>query len=173
MILVNISAVGTSTTFTLIPVSSSHFGPEKSSGSKDCRPASQTMVMVVPAYCLAAATARSAALSADAEAAQPRLAPTRMLAKVRLPKIFIASSPFGGVPDRAGLPRLSLMVTHRTCGYHNLLTARLLPSSRRIACRLALGIAVEARIEKGEPLDRTRLEQAFDRGGEDLVMRRR
>ena len=32
MILVNISAVATSTTLTLMPVSSSHFGPEKFSG---------------------------------------------------------------------------------------------------------------------------------------------
>jgi hypothetical protein len=49
MILVNISAVGTSTTLTLQPVACSHFGPEKLSGSSDCRPASQTIVMVFPA----------------------------------------------------------------------------------------------------------------------------
>ena len=47
MILVNISAVETSMTFTLQPVSSSHLGPEKFLGSRDCRPASQTMVMVL------------------------------------------------------------------------------------------------------------------------------
>ena len=63
MILVNISAVETSMTFTLQPVSSSHFGPEKFLGSSDCRPASQTMVMVLPAQIfLAASTARWAAL---------------------------------------------------------------------------------------------------------------
>ena len=66
MILVNISAVGTSITFTLQPVSCSHFGPEKFFGSSDCRPASQTMVMVLPAQIfLAASTARCAALWAD------------------------------------------------------------------------------------------------------------
>ena len=62
----NISAVGTSITLTLMPVSSSHFGPEKFSGSSDCSPASQTIVIVVPAYFFAAATARPAAVSAMA-----------------------------------------------------------------------------------------------------------
>src|SRR3546814_7519752 len=56
MILVNISSVGTSTTLTLMPVSSSHLGPEKLSGSSACSPASQTMVISVPAYCFAAST---------------------------------------------------------------------------------------------------------------------
>ena len=61
MILVNIWSVGTSTTLTLIPVSFSHFGPEYFSGSSDCSPASQTMLISVPAYFLAASTATSAA----------------------------------------------------------------------------------------------------------------
>ena len=67
----NISAVGTSITLTLMPVSSFHFGPEKFSGSSDCSPASQTIVISVPAYCLAASTARSAALWAIACALTP------------------------------------------------------------------------------------------------------
>src|SRR5215813_13517410 len=71
MILVNISAVATSTTLTLIPVSFSHIGPEKLRGSSDCSPASHTIVMVEPEYFLASLTARSAAESAQAEAAQP------------------------------------------------------------------------------------------------------
>src|SRR5262249_52151454 len=71
MILVNISAVATSTTLTLIPVSFSHIGPEKLSGSSDCSPASHTIVMVEPEYFLASLTARSAAEPARAEAAQP------------------------------------------------------------------------------------------------------
>src|SRR5882672_9773035 len=67
MILVNISAVGTSTTLTLHPVSFSHIGPEKLSGSSDCSPASQTMVMVFPAQIfLAASAAVLAALCAPA-----------------------------------------------------------------------------------------------------------
>src|SRR5256885_16141462 len=45
-----------------MPVSFSHIGPEKFFGSSDCRPASQTMLMVVPLYCCAALTAVSAAL---------------------------------------------------------------------------------------------------------------
>src|SRR5258706_10921171 len=57
MILVNISAVGTSTTLTLHPVSFSHIGPEKLSGSSDWSPASQTMVMVLPAQIFLAASA--------------------------------------------------------------------------------------------------------------------
>src|SRR5215212_6382661 len=68
MILVNISAVCTSTTLTLIPVSSSHFGPEKFSGSSAWRPASQTMVTVLPLYFCASRTAISAAVSAIAAA---------------------------------------------------------------------------------------------------------
>src|SRR5262252_4815417 len=65
MILVNISAVGTSTTLTLHPVSFSHSGPEKLSGSSDCSPASQTIVIVLPAQIfLAASTAVFAALCA-------------------------------------------------------------------------------------------------------------
>ena len=72
MILVNISAVGTSITFTLQPVSCSHFGPEKFFGSSDCSPASQTMVMVLPAQIfLAASTARCAAFWAAAVFAAP------------------------------------------------------------------------------------------------------
>src|SRR5262249_2407695 len=67
MILVNISAVGTSITFTLQPVSCSHLGPEKFFGSSDCRPASQTMVTVFPAQTfLAASTAFCAGLGAGA-----------------------------------------------------------------------------------------------------------
>src|SRR5215475_9757063 len=69
MILVNISAVGTSTTLILQPVACSHFGPEKLSGSSDCRPASHTMVTVLPAQIfLAASTALCAALCAAAPA---------------------------------------------------------------------------------------------------------
>src|SRR5215216_5564434 len=68
MILVNISAVCTSTTLTLMPVSSSHFGPEKFSGSSAWRPASQTMVTVLPLYFCASRTAISAAVSAIAAA---------------------------------------------------------------------------------------------------------
>jgi hypothetical protein len=71
MIFVNISAVATSTTLTSMPVSSFHFGPEKLSGSSACKPASHTIVMVVPEYFLASFTARSAALSAHAAAVQP------------------------------------------------------------------------------------------------------
>src|SRR5262252_7141549 len=75
MILVNISAVGTSITFTLQPVSCSHLGPEKFFGSSDCRPASQTMVTVLPAQIfLAASTAVCAALCADAAPPQIRVA---------------------------------------------------------------------------------------------------
>src|SRR5262252_3230525 len=71
MILVNISAVGTSTTLTLHPVSFSHNGPEKFSGSSDCSPASQTMVMVLPAQIfLAASAAVLAALWACATPAE-------------------------------------------------------------------------------------------------------
>src|SRR6185503_12250087 len=64
MILVNISAVGTSTTLTLQPVACSHLGPEKFFGSSDCRPASQTIVIVLPPWHsgLAASTATCAAL---------------------------------------------------------------------------------------------------------------
>src|SRR5215475_423651 len=75
MILVNISAVGTSITFTLQPVSCSHLGPEKFFGSSDCRPASQTMVTVLPAQIfLAASTAFCAAPCADAVPLQLRVA---------------------------------------------------------------------------------------------------
>src|SRR4249920_2899394 len=64
MILVNISAVGTSTTLILQPVACSHFGPEKFFGSSDCSPASQTIVIVLPPWHsgLAASTATCAAL---------------------------------------------------------------------------------------------------------------
>jgi hypothetical protein len=69
--LVNISAVGTSMTFTLMPVSS-HRGPEKFNGSSAWRPASQRMVISVPAYCLAASTAAWAAW-ARARRGKPRI----------------------------------------------------------------------------------------------------
>src|SRR5262245_48507558 len=73
MILVNISAVGTSTTLTLQPVACSHFGPEKFRGSSDWSPASHTMVMVLPAQIfLAASAARCAALCASATAVHTR-----------------------------------------------------------------------------------------------------
>src|SRR5262249_20758943 len=79
MILVNISAVGTSITLILQPVSCSHLGPEKLSGSSDCRPASQTMVTVLPAQIfLAASTAVCAALCADAAPPQTRVAAARI-----------------------------------------------------------------------------------------------
>src|SRR5262245_49797739 len=45
-----------------MPVNFSHFGPEKFSGSRDCSPASHTMLISVPEYFLAASTARSAAV---------------------------------------------------------------------------------------------------------------
>src|SRR5262245_57558893 len=70
MILVNISAVATSTTLTLMPVAYSHIGHEKLGGSSDCRPASHTIVVVVPEYFLASLTARSAADWAQAVAVQ-------------------------------------------------------------------------------------------------------
>ena len=57
----NISAVGTSITLTEIPVSSFHLGPEKFSGSSAWSPASQTMLISSPLYCLAASTAVCAA----------------------------------------------------------------------------------------------------------------
>src|SRR6185436_15511641 len=73
MILVNISAVGTSTTFTLQAVSFSQSGPENCVGSSDCRPASQTIVMVLPLQIfLAASTAFCAALCALATPAQAK-----------------------------------------------------------------------------------------------------
>src|SRR5215510_11547531 len=79
MILVNISAVGTSMTFTLQPVSCSHLGPEKFFGSSDCRPASQTMVTVLPAQIfLAASTAFCAALCAAAAPLQINVAAARI-----------------------------------------------------------------------------------------------
>src|SRR5262245_42570112 len=88
MILVNISAVGTSTTLILQPVSFSHGGPEKLSGSSDCRPASQTMVMVLPPVhsFFAASTAVLAALCAKApplaaSVAAASNAPTSQLAR--------------------------------------------------------------------------------------------
>src|SRR5262245_10351177 len=78
MILVNISAVGTSTTLILQPVACSHFGPEKFFGSSDCRPASHTMVTVLPAQIfLAASTAFCAALCAGAALLQIRVAAAR------------------------------------------------------------------------------------------------
>src|SRR5690242_5865043 len=81
MILVNISAVGTSTTLILHPVSCSHFGPEKLSGSSDCRPASHTMVTVLPAQIfLAASTALCAALCA---LARPEKAKAAMASNAR------------------------------------------------------------------------------------------
>src|SRR3954470_16524213 len=73
IILVNISAVGTSTTLTLQPVSFSQSGPENCVGSSDRRPASHTMVMVLPwQIFLAASTAFCAALCALAAPAQAR-----------------------------------------------------------------------------------------------------
>jgi hypothetical protein len=80
--LVNISAVGTSITLILMPVSFSHCGPEKFSGSSDWRPASHTTLISLPEYFFAASTARSAAVSALAGAAA--LAATSMAA-ARLP----------------------------------------------------------------------------------------
>src|SRR6185295_11249449 len=85
MILVNISAVGTSITFTLQPVSCSHFGPEKFLGSSDCKPASQTMVMVLPLHIgFAASTARCAALCAPAVPQKASAAIARVGAIARL-----------------------------------------------------------------------------------------
>src|SRR5262245_13239300 len=87
MILVNISAVGTSTTLTLQPVSFSHNGPEKLSGSSDCSPASQTMVIVLPAQIFFAASAAVfAALCAltapvDASVNKATSAPANQLAR--------------------------------------------------------------------------------------------
>src|SRR4029078_1076986 len=76
MILVNISAVGTSTTLILHPVSFSPSGPEKLSGSSDCSPASHTMVIVLPAQIfLAASAAVLAALCACATPAQANVIP--------------------------------------------------------------------------------------------------
>src|SRR5882724_10447604 len=92
MILVNISAVATSTTLTSIPVNSFHFGPEKCSGSSDCRPASHTIVIVVPEYFLASFTARSAALWAHAAAVQPT-AITAAAVSVNFLSIFILVLP--------------------------------------------------------------------------------
>ncbi len=77
MILVNISAVWTSTTFTWMPVSSSHLGPEKFNGSSACNPASQTIVIVVPLYFCASRTAISAALSAMAVVAHDKASAAR------------------------------------------------------------------------------------------------
>src|SRR5882672_10088872 len=92
MILVNISAVATSTTLTSIPVNSFHLGPEKCSGSSDCRPASHTTVMVVPEYFFASFTARSAALSAHAAAVQPT-ATTAAAVSISPFNIFILDPP--------------------------------------------------------------------------------
>src|ERR1043165_1922067 len=47
-----------------MPVSFSQRGPEKFSGSSDWRPASHTTLISLPEYFFAAATARSAAVSA-------------------------------------------------------------------------------------------------------------
>src|SRR6185312_955639 len=99
MILVNISAVATSTTFTSIPVNSFHFGPEKCVGSSDCKPASQTMVIVVPEYFLASFTARSAALWAHAAAVQPTAA-TAAAVSISPFSIFILV-----LPDFSETPR--------------------------------------------------------------------
>ena len=89
MILVNISAVGTSTTFTLHPVACSHFGPEKFSGSSDCSPASHTIVMVLPAQIFfAASTARWAADWALAASGQTAVAAaSSAMAKIRIDSV--------------------------------------------------------------------------------------
>ena len=104
----NISAVGTSITLTLMPVSSSHFGPEKFSGSSDCSPASQTIVIVVPAYFFAAATARPAAVSAMAALAtlaartaeSPRIA-SLLLTPMSFPPKFILPDHTTGLMSQA------------------------------------------------------------------------
>src|ERR1043165_9964977 len=72
-----------------MPVSFSQSGPEKFFGSSDCRPASQTMLMVVPLYCCAALTAVSAALCAlaacdQAARARPATAPAQVIFLTRL-----------------------------------------------------------------------------------------
>src|SRR5688572_5809335 len=125
MILVNISAVATSTTFTLIPVSSSHLGPEKLSGSSACRPASQTIVMVWPLYFCASRTAISAALSAIAVDAQdiatPATAPTHATVlislMVSLPFTAIARRRSPVMPAPASLPgRPGISLCRRALG---------------------------------------------------------
>src|ERR1043166_955327 len=109
MILVNISAVCTSMTFTLMPVSASHFGPENFSGSRDCRPASQTTVIVWPRYFCASLTAVSAASSALAAPAQDRARTATAPIHVILLKRLIVSSQiaaiaFGNRPSPASGP---------------------------------------------------------------------
>src|SRR5690242_10268574 len=96
MILVNISAVCTSTTLTWMPVSFSHIGPEKFFGSSDCRPASQTMLIVVPLYFWASFTAVSAALSAIAADAQVIASPAAAPAHATLLISLMVSLPFIG-----------------------------------------------------------------------------
>src|SRR5437868_11209546 len=118
MILVNISAVCTSITFTLMPVSSSHFGPENFSGSRDCRPASQTMVIVLPRYFWASLTAVSAALSATALPAQEKARPAMAPIHVILLKRLIVSSQFRATArcDRRDIPMPGTNASHR--GFH-------------------------------------------------------
>src|SRR5438067_1210632 len=118
MILVNISAVCTSITFTLMPVSSSHFGPENFSGSRDCRPASQTMVIVLPRYFWASLTAVSAALSASALPAHERARPATAPIHVIFLKRLIVSSQFKATArcDRRDIPIPGTSARHQ--GFH-------------------------------------------------------